>query len=116
MSLPEEWKEPCELLENRRTPDGESGFHSEWVIVGDFMASINFENSLEAKVAESQGVTSLFTITTDKAAALRYHDVIRRKSTGETLRVTSEGTDKQTPDMATFAFSQVSAEKWSLTK
>jgi uncharacterized protein YggE len=71
---------------------------------------------LEAKVAESQGVTSLFTITTDKAAALRYHDVIRRKSTGETLRVTSEGTDKQTPDMATFAFSQVSAEKWSLTK
>jgi hypothetical protein len=80
-----------------------------------FMAAIVLSNSLEAKIAEAQGVTSLYTVTTEKNAVLSYHDVFRRKSDGQTFRVTSNGEDKQTPGVATFQFSQVSAEKWELT-
>jgi translation elongation factor P/translation initiation factor 5A len=70
---------------------------------------------MEARAAEKQGVTSLYTVTTGKNAILQYHDVFRRLSDGKVFRVTSDGDDKQTPDRATFQFSQVTAEEWTLT-
>jgi hypothetical protein len=114
MSLLDEWKETCVLMEKTRLPDGEGGFEIAWTVGTEFQAAIVLNNSLEAKIAEAQGVKSLYTVTTEANAILSYHDVFKRKSDGQTFRVTSNGEDKQTPARATFQVSQVSAEKWEL--
>jgi hypothetical protein len=72
------------------------------------------DSTLQARVAESEGMKAIYTVTTERAMPLDFHDVFRRVSDGQVFRVTSDGTDKQTPDRAGFQFSQVSAEEWGL--
>lgn len=114
MSLIEEFKTPCVMLEKTRVPDGEGGFITSWAEGAEFNAAVVFDSSLEARTAEQQGVSSLYTVTTTKNAKLEYHDVFKRLSDGKIFRVTSDGDDKQTPERATFQFAQVTAEEWSL--
>lgn len=115
MSIIDDFKTQCKLLEKTQTPDGEGGFTTEWTEGAAFMAAVVFNNSMEARVAEKQGVTNLYTVTTDKNTSLEYHDVFKRVSDDKIFRVTSDGDDAKTPDVATFAFSQVSAEEWVLS-
>lgn len=114
MSLIDEFKTPCVMLEKKRVPDGEGGFITSWAEGAEFKAAVVFDSSLEARAAEQQGVSSLYTVTTAKNAKLEYHDVFKRLSDGKIFRVTSDGDDKQTPERATFQFAQVTAEEWSL--
>lgn len=116
MSLIDDFTEQCVMIEKRRTADGEGGFTVEWVDGMTFYAAITFDSSMQAREAEKQGVTSLYTITTPINAKLEYHDVIKRKRDGKIFRVTSDGDDKITPKRATFQFAQVTAEEWELTK
>jgi hypothetical protein len=73
------------------------------------------DTSTQARVAEQEGVSSLFTVTTPKNATLSFHDVFKRVEDGQVFRATSNGIDKQTPNVASFQVSQVTAEKWVLT-
>ena len=114
MSLMDDFKADCVLLEKRREPDGAGGFITEWYEGAKFQAAVTFNNSLEARTAEKQGVSSLYTVTTDKNAKLGYHDVFKRLSDNKIFRVTSDGDDVLTPARASFQFSQVNAEEWSL--
>ena len=114
MSLMDDFKSPCVMLGKKRVSDGEGGFTTEWTEGTEFNAAITFNTSMEARTAEKQGVTSLYTVTTDKNAVLEYHDVFRRKSDGKAFRVTSDGDDVQTPQRAAFHFSQVTAEEYTL--
>ena len=114
MNLIEDFKTPCVMLEKKRVPDGEGGFITSWTEGAGFNAAVVFDSSLEARTAEQQGVSSLYTVTTAKNAKLEYHDVFKRLSDGKIFRVTSDGDDKQTPERATFQFAQVTAEEWSL--
>lgn len=115
MSLLQEYMEPCQLIEKKRVPDGEGGWTTGWTDGAMFKAAVVCDSSIQARAAEKQGVTSLYTITCEPNAKLEYHDVFRRKSDGKIFRVTSDGDDVQTPKRATFQFSQVTAEEWSLT-
>ena len=112
MSLWAEAMEDVVMLERTRTPDGEGGFVTKWVDGVAFKAAITFDASLEAMVAEKQGVTSLYTVTVPKNAKLEYHDAFKRIRDGKVFRVTSDGDDKITPARATFQFVQVTAEEW----
>lgn len=114
MSLIDDFKTRCVLIENVRVPDGEGGFISEWTEGTEFDAAITLDTTMEARRAEKEGVTSIYTVTTSKNAMLSYHDVFRRLTDGKIFRVTSDGDDVQTPDRASFSFSQVKAEQWSL--
>lgn len=113
--LIEEWKEPCTLLEKRRDPDGEGGFLVHWVDGTTFDAAINFLSSTQAKIAEAQGVTSLYEVFAPKDIKLDYHDVFRRESDGQIFRITTHAGDVETPTSATFSFAKSSAERWALT-
>lgn len=115
MSLIDDWKEACVLVEKKRVSDGEGGFIDAWADTVPFMASIVLDNSTQAVIAERQGMTKIYRVTTDKNAILVYHDVFRRVSDGEIFRVTSDGNDVQTPaNSAITPFSQVTAERWDL--
>ena len=112
--LVDEFKEKCVLLEKTREPDGAGGFYTKWREGTEFEAAITFSTSIEARRAEKEGVSSLYTVTTDKNASLEYHDVFKRLGDGKIFRVTTDGDDVQTPARATFQFAQVNAEEWEL--
>ena len=114
MSLLNQAYEDVVLMDKRREPDGEGGFLTEWVESVVFQAAITFDTSMQSRIAEKQGVSSRYTVTTSKSAKIEYHDVIKRLSDGKVFRITSDGDDKQTPKSASFQFLQVTAEEWWL--
>ena len=115
MSLLDEYMESCIIYDKRTVPDGYGGYTVEWVEGAPFNAAITLDSSIEARRAEKEGVTGLYTITTSKSLNLQYHDVFKRVSDGKIFRVTSDGDDNHTPASATLDMRQVSAEEWELT-
>lgn len=116
MSLLEESMEQCILLNKTSGPDGYGGRMDVWTDSDfTFKAAIVFSTSLESRVAEKQGVTALYTVTTRKATNLQFHDVFRRISDGKVFRVTSDGDDNKTPNSAALNMRQVNAEEWAIT-
>ena len=103
------------MLDKRTTADGYGGYITSWVEGAEFQAAIVLDNSIEARLAEQQGVTALYTVTTKKAINLQYHDVFKRLTDSQIFRVTSDGDDKHTPKSAGLNMRQVSAEEWILT-
>lgn len=108
--------QPCVLMEKRRVSDGEGGWISEWYESIPFEAAIVLDTSMQARVAESEGMSSVFTVTTDTNIKLEFHDAFKSLRDGRTFRVTSNPIDKTTPDFATFQFEQVTAELWELPR
>ena len=114
VGLMNDFVEDCTLIEKTRIPDGEGGWTTGWVDGMDFQAAITYDTTLNARVAESEGMKATYTVTTEKTMPLDFHDVFRRKRDGQIFRVTSQGDDKKTPRSATFQVSQVAAEEWAL--
>ena len=115
MSLLSEAMENCTMMDKTTIPDGYGGFTQKWVDGAPFNAAIVFDSSMQARAANVQGVTSLYTITTARAVTLMYHDVFRRESDGKIFRVTSDGSDKKTPGSASLDMRICSAEEWEPT-
>lgn len=114
MSLLSEAMEECTILNKTVEKDGYGGYVTTWVEGASFYAAIVFDTSIEARRAESEGVSSLYTVTTGRELTLEYHDVFRRKADSKIFRVTSDGDDKFTPRSAGLNMRQVTAEEWSL--
>ena len=114
MSLLTDAFESCTMLHKTSQNDGYGGETTSWVDGASFQAAITFDSSMQARVAQSQGVKSLYTVTTKKNKVLEYHEVFRRESDGKIFRVTSDGDDKATPDSATLNMRQVTAEEWEI--
>lgn len=124
MSLLNEGMTKCVILNKQVKEDGYGGYKTEWTEGAEFMAAITFDASLQARIAEKQGVTGLYTVTTPKAISLDYHDVLKRLAAKlddgteipETvLRVTSKN-EKMTPASAGLDMRQVTAEEWELNQ
>lgn len=114
MSLLSEAMETCYMLDRRNVPDGYGGYRQQYTEGASFQAAIVFDTSIEARIAEKQGVTSRYTVTTPRTLVLKYHDVFRRDRDGKIFRVTSDGDDKYTPASATLDMRQVTAEEFTL--
>lgn len=115
MSLIDAFKEPCIIMNKAKVSDGEGGLKVEWQEGAEFDAAIVKDTSLEARIAEKEGLTNTYTVTTSPNAALEFHDVFKRVRDGQVFRVMSNGDDVRPPSVATFDFEQVTAEEWDLT-
>ena len=114
LSLLSEAMENCIMLDKTTVADGYGGYQAQWSDGAEFTAAIVLDSSMEARIAERQGVTALYTVTTSKTLNLQYHDVFRRASDGKVFRVTSDGDDKRTPQSAGLDMRQVTAEEWEI--
>ena len=114
MSLLDDAMEACVFINKSKAPDGYGGYVDVYVDGVEFNAAITFDTSIEARAAEKQGVTNLYTVTTRKSMTLEYHDLFRRVSDGKVFRVTSDGDDKHTPASASLNMRQVTAEEITL--
>lgn len=112
MSLIDEYMTACVMLDKHSLPDGLGGFTYSWEEGASFTAAIVKDTSTQAMLAEKQGVTELYTVTVYKGAQLDFHDVFKRESDDAVFRVTSNVTDSETPDRASFQIGQVKAERW----
>jgi len=115
MSLLSEAYEEMIMVDKTTLKDGRGGIETVWKDGASFMGAVTLDSSMQARVAEHEGVTALYTITTNRSINLQYHDVFRRKSDGKIFRVTSDGDDNLTPKSASLDMRQVSAEEWELT-
>lgn len=114
MALWEEFQEICTMKNKTTVADGQGGFITTWENGAEFMAAVVKSNSIEARIAEKQGVTEVYTVTTNTTAQLEYHDVFMRNSDGKLFRVTSNFRDTQPPKSSSFKFYQVTAEAWEI--
>lgn len=114
MSLLSEAMDECMLLDKVTSSDGYGGTKTSYVGGATFWAAVVFDTSMQARVAEKQGVTSLYTVTTAKNTTLEYHDVFRRKKDGKIFRVTSDGDDKASPASSSLDMRQCTAEEFTL--
>lgn len=103
----------CVMMDKVTQSDGYGGEIKTYVDGAAFQAAIVFDSSMQARTAQAQGVTSLYTVTTRKNKVLEYHDVFRRLADGKIFRVTSDGDDKATPDSAGLNMRQVTAAEFS---
>jgi len=114
MSLLESAFETCNIINTTKQSDGYGGFKKAYTIGAPFDAAIVYNTSLEAKVAEKQGVTALYTVTTRRNVNLEYHDLIIRAKDNKVFRITTDGDDNLTPKSANLDMRQVSAEEFIL--
>lgn len=112
MSLLSEAMVDCVLLDKTTAPDGYGGVTTTWTDGASIKAAIVLDSSINALRAQKEGVTGVYTITTEKSVVLRFHDVLRRESDGLVLRVTTNGDDSKTPASAGLNMRQVRAEEY----
>ena len=109
------WYGDCQIINRVKVPDGYGGVKIVWQDGAVFKATIPPpDNDMQTQVALTQGVTSIYTVTTTKDIVLDFHDVFRRLSDGKVFRVTTDGDDNATPDAARLNMRQVRAEEWEL--
>ena len=90
----------CVLIEKKRTGDGAGGYITEWVDGADFLNYQALDTSMEARRAEQEGVTSVYSALVNKTVPIEYNDYFRDTSTGNTYRVTSNPEEKAAPRSA----------------
>ena len=106
----------CVFKEKTRTPDGEGGYYIEWTDGAEFTAYQSLDTSMEARTAEKQGVTSVYSALVDKDVPIEYGDYFKDAETGLTYRVTSNPSEKESPKSATFSLKYFTAERRELPK
>lgn len=114
MSLLSDAMETCAILNKTKEPDGYGGYRNVWTEGAEFEAVVVFDASMQARIGQKQGVSSLYTVTTNRSLTLDYHDVFKRIRDNKIFRVTSDGDDKFTPASTALDMRQVTAEEWSL--
>ena len=116
MSLLSDFGKICVFKEKTRTPDGEGGYYIEWTDGAEFTAYQSLDTSMEARTAEKQGVTSVYSALVDKDVPIEYGDYFKDTLTGLTYRVTSNPSEKESPKSATFSLKYFTAERKELPK
>lgn len=114
MSLLEDFARPCVLLDKSRVPDGAGGSITTWTEGVEFSNYQALDTSMEARRAEKEGVTSVYSGLVQQSVPIEYNDFFRDKETGETYRVTSEPKAKQSPRTASFSLKYFTAERKAL--
>ena len=100
MSLLNDFARTCILLEKNRTPDGAGGYETTWINGAEFLNYQALDTSMEARRAEKEGVTSVYSALVNKAVPIEYGDYFRDKTTGDTYRVTSNPEERSAPKSA----------------
>lgn len=115
MSLLDDFARTCVLMEKKRVPDGAGGYMVQWEEGAEFTNYQALDTSMEARRAEKEGVTSLYSALVDKDFPIEYNDVFKDTETGQTYRVTSNPEEKVAPRSSTLPLKYFTAERWALT-
>ena len=111
----DEYKEDFAFMDKTHVRDAEGNTIVSWTQAeATFKAALRFDNSVQAKRAQAEGVQDLYTIITGREVDLEFNDVVKRISDGTTYRVTTSGKDNKTPASAGLNMRAVSAKLWQI--
>lgn len=96
-SLLDDFARECVLIEKTRQPDGEGGYMTVYTEGASFKNYQAINQSMEARIAEKQGVTSIYSGMVDVDFPIEYNDLYRDKETGFIYRVTSNPDERKAP-------------------
>ena len=116
MSLLDDFARTCVIMEKKRIGDGAGGFITGWIEGEEFGNYMTLDTSMEARIAEKQGVTSLYSALVRSDFPIEYNDYFKDKTTGFTYRVTSNPDEKVAPKSSSFALKYFTAERKELTE
>lgn len=111
MSLLDSVAQACVLMEKTTAPDGAGGFETSWTQGAEFISYQALDTSIEARRAEKEGVTSVYSALVAKDVPIEYGDYFRAIDSGQTYRVTSSPSEKQSPSSAYLALKFFTAER-----
>lgn len=114
MSLLDDFGHNCVMMEKTRIPDGEGGYMTAWKEGLEFVNHQALDSSMEARRAEKEGVTSVYSALVRSDLPIEYNDVFKDMETGLTYRVTSNPAEKVAPRSASFGLKYFTAEKYAL--
>ena len=112
MALQDNYINLC-FVEKKMTSDGMGGYDVVYADGEEFKGAITTDSSTLAKIAEKDGVTSLYTLTTHRNIPLTKFDIVKRLSDNQMFRITSNPEDIQSPQFARLDIKQASLEKWT---
>lgn len=115
MSLLEEFEETFEIIDRKIIDDGAGGNDDEWIPGAEFKGVLSSGGTLQTQIAFALKDTLTFTLNVSRSWTLKYHDVFRRKKTGEIFRITSDDEMKKTPPSSSLDINQYTCERWELT-
>lgn len=108
------YSKECVLLVKVPVEDGEGGYKNEWIESVKFINYYAQDTSMEARRAEKEGVTSLYSAIVKADVPLSYGNYFKDLTTNHTFRITSEPDEKKAPPNATFPVKFFTAEKKEL--
>lgn len=114
MALLDDFARICVIMEKNRTSDGEGGYITTWTDGAEFINHQARDTSMEARIAEKQGMTSVYSALVDMAVPIEYGDYFKDVDTGAIYRVTSRPEEKQAPKSASFSLKYFTAERTEL--
>lgn len=114
MSLLDDFARTCVVMEKKRIPDGAGGYLVEWTDGVEFVNYQAMDTTMEARRAEKEGVTSVYSALVRSDFPIDYNDYFRDKQNGQTYRVTSNPEEKMAPKSASFALKFFTAERKEL--
>ena len=104
----------CVVMDPKSVPDGEGGFFTGYSEGADFKTYPALDTSIQARQAEKQGVTSIYTVLIPQNVPLKVGDIYRDKTIDAYFRVTSNPEEKQTPGTSALNLKSFSAERTEL--
>lgn len=110
----QDYFERFKIVEKRTQSDNMGGFETTYVEGAEFMAGINTDNSTEMRIAEQQGLKTIYTLNVSKNTPLSYQDIVKRVKDNSYFRVTSNPLDMETPARSNMNFRQMTLEKIDL--
>lgn len=114
MSLVDNAMEKTFIMDKTTIKDSYGGVKTVYKTGAEINVAYSFDDSTAARVAEQEGVSNRYTLTTRKNINLQYHDVIMRARDGKIFRITSDGDDNLTPSTSSLNMRQVEAEEWEI--
>nr|DAG17049.1 MAG TPA: head closure knob [Caudoviricetes sp.] len=114
VSLLNDFARKCILLDKSRVPDGAGGYVVTWSDGAEFLNYQSVDTSMEARRAEKEGVTSVYSALVDKSVPIEYGDYYKDVESGETYRVTSDPEAKRAPRSSSFELKFFTSERKAL--
>lgn len=112
----DEYSKSYTIINRTVMPDGYGGTITKWTDGAVIEMAESFDNSVEMKVAQQQGVTAVYSFLAKNNIILEYHTVLRRNEDGVTLRITSHTEDKKTPGSSSLDARYYEAELFTIPK
>lgn len=106
-----DFKKAFHIMTKTETADGEGGRTSAWAVGAAVQIAPANDQSIEARKASKDGVTSLYSFVFDKTLAIAYNTYLKRDSDGAYFRITSDPVDYETPSVTTLNQRKATAER-----